>query len=243
MQAILYVGHGTRLKKGVDEVVEFIEKAKKHLHIPIQEISFLELVKPTIFEGITKCVERGATRIYIAPILLLEAQHAKIDIPKEIEKAKEKYPNISFSISKPFGLHESLIDEIFNQISLKDSNVSFDAQVLLIARGSSDPSVAYEMKKIVERFQEKYHFNNVNACFLYGNGPSFEAALQELLLRKVKKVYIVPYLLFSGLLKNSIESKIKGLEMGNSTFVLCESLGYGENVRQVLLERILEIIV
>lgn len=243
MQAILYVGHGTRLKKGVDEVIEFIEKTKKHLHIPIQEISFLELVKPTIFEGITKCVERGATSISIAPILLLEAQHAKIDIPHEIEKAREIYPNINFAISKPFGLHESLIDEIFNQIKVIDLKISYDAEVLLIARGSSDPSVVSEMKKIVERFKEKYHFNNVNACFLYGNGPSFDDALQDLILRQPKKVYIVPYLLFSGLLKKSIESKMKGLETGNSKFVLCESLGYGENVRQVLLERILETIV
>lgn len=242
MQAILYVGHGTRLQKGVEEVIQFIEKTKKSLHIPIQEISFLELVNPAILEGIANCVKRGATSIAIAPILLLEAQHAKVDIPKEIEKAKKIYPNVRLTMGKTFGLHDCLIDEIFNRIKDSDSNISYDAEVLLIARGSSDPSVVKDMKKIVERFKEKYHFNNVNFCFLYGAQPSFDESLQEMIRQKPKKVYIVPYLLFSGLLKNGIQSKINGLEVDNSKLVLCESLGYGENVRQVLIERILEIV-
>lgn len=242
MQAILYVGHGSRLKKGVDEVVQFIEKTKKYLHIPIQEISFLELVNPTILEGISNCVQKGATTIRIAPILLLEAQHAKVDIPKEIKKAKKLYPNVQFTIGKPFGLHELLIDEIFNKIKDSHFPIFYDAEVCFIARGSSDVSVVKDMEKIVYRFKEKYQFSNVSYCFLYGVGPSFDTKINEFLLQKQKKVYIVPYLLFSGLLKNGIQSKINELQTDHSTFVLCESLGYGENVRQVLIERILEIV-
>lgn len=242
MLAVLYIGHGTRLKKGIEEVIQFIEVTKKHLHIPIQEIAFLELVEPSIIEGIKKCVQRGATRIVIAPILLLEAQHAKVDIPKEIQKAQQLYPNINFSVGKPFGLHEHLIDEIFNKIKDSDDFVEKDGEILLIARGSSDEAVFKVINQIVERFKEKFHFPKVQHCYLYGVGTSFEESLKDLKLRQPKKVYIVPYLLFSGLLKNSIQVKIKDLDIDNSEIILCESLGYGENVRQVLLERILEVV-
>ena len=67
MQAILYVGHGTRLKKGVEEATQFIEEAKPYIDVAIQETAFLELVDPDIVEGVARCVEKGATNISLIP--------------------------------------------------------------------------------------------------------------------------------------------------------------------------------
>ena len=47
------------------------------IDVPIQEICFLELAAPSMDEGITKCVERGATKIAVVPILLLTAAPCK----------------------------------------------------------------------------------------------------------------------------------------------------------------------
>ena len=242
MQAILYIGHGTRLQKGVEEAIQFIEETKKFIQVPIQETAFLELVEPSIIEGVKKCIERGATDIAIIPILLLEAQHAKVDIPEEIDKARQLYPTVHFSIGKPLGVHENLIDEIYYRIKEQGKPISKNAEVLLIGRGSSDTSVVRSMNEIAQRLKQKYGFLKVSYCFLYGTGPSFETALHNLKLRQPKQTFIVPYLLFSGLLRNSIQKKIESLEIDAAQFVLCESLGYKENVRQVLLERINEVI-
>ena len=59
MQAILYVAHGTRVKKGVEEAIQFLEETKKEINISIQETAFLELVAPDILQGIKNCVKRG----------------------------------------------------------------------------------------------------------------------------------------------------------------------------------------
>lgn len=37
MKAILYVGHGTRLKKGVEEAVRFLDKTKSFVEVEIQK--------------------------------------------------------------------------------------------------------------------------------------------------------------------------------------------------------------
>lgn len=89
MQAILYVAHGSRVKAGVEQAKIFLKSVQQEIEIPIQEICFLELATPTIADGIASCINRGATAIAIVPILLLAAQHAKHDIPSEIDKAKK----------------------------------------------------------------------------------------------------------------------------------------------------------
>ncbi|MGE7023669.1 sirohydrochlorin chelatase [Solibacillus cecembensis] len=240
MQAILYIGHGTRIKKGVEEALHFIEETKKQVDISIQETAFLELAEPNILQGIKKCVERGATRILIAPILLLAAQHAKEDIPAEIEKASKLYPNIKFTLGRPFGIHEKLIDTVYKRITEQQCAILPDAEVLLVGRGSSDRAVIRDMREISNRLQKKYKFHSVRTCFLYGTGPSFENTMNSLKEQDVKQLFIVPYLLFSGLLSIGIQKKAKALAFDESRIILCNSLGYDRNVRKVLVERVLK---
>ncbi|MEM5594965.1 CbiX/SirB N-terminal domain-containing protein [Niallia circulans] len=78
MEAILYICHGSRVKEASEQAVSFIEKCMKINGFKgIQEYSFLELSDPSIEEGFQKCVEKGASTIYIIPVLLLTAAHAK----------------------------------------------------------------------------------------------------------------------------------------------------------------------
>ncbi|MEK4426769.1 sirohydrochlorin chelatase [Solibacillus sp. FSL K6-1523] len=240
MQAILYIVHGTRVKKGIEEALHFIEETVEQVQVGIQQIAFLELAEPNILQGIKNCVERGATRIMIAPVLLLTAQHAKEDIPVEIDKASKIYPNIHFTIGRPLGIHEKLIDTVYKRITEQRCQILPEAEVLLVGRGSSDDAVIRDMSEISNQLQKKYKFQSVRACFLYGTGPSFEETMNRLKEQDVKQLFIVPYLLFSGLLSLGIQKKVKALEFDTSRIILCNSLGYGCNVRQVLIERVLQ---
>ncbi|MEG0471589.1 MAG: sirohydrochlorin chelatase [Solibacillus sp.] len=240
MQAVLYVAHGTRVQQGIEEAREFIERIKKQVAIDIQELAFLELAQPTILEGIAKCVWRGATRIAVVPILLLSAQHAKEDIPQLLAQAREQYPHITITVGEPFGIHQKLIDTLYQRIIDQQLEIEAEAEVLLIGRGSSDPDVPRDMKLIAEQLQEQYHFERVSPCFLYGASPSFDEVTEQLQKRQVKQLFIVPYLLFTGLLRNGIQRKIQSLDA--SRIILCDSLGYDDSVGQVLMERIEEAI-
>lgn len=242
MQAVLYVAHGSRVKAGLEEAIEFIETVKPMMDLPIQEICFLELAEPSILQGVAACVEKGATNIAVIPILLLSANHAKQDIPLEIEKAKTNYPFVSFSIGSPLGIHNKLIDSLHKRVVEADSTIqSEDVEVLLIGRGSSDNSVQQDLQQIADNLKAQYNYANVNICFLYGNGPSFDSVLQQLTVDKSdKRIFVIPYLLFTGLLKIGIQKKIVQQGIDKEKVVLCDCLGYDENVRDVLIERIKE---
>lgn len=240
MQAVLYVAHGSRVKAGVEEARQFIESVKPQIDVDIQEICFLELADPSIVEGVSACVAKGATDIAIIPILLLTANHAKQDIPLELDKAKELYPDVSFTLGKPFGIHEKLINSLHERVQQKSTKQNEEIDVLLIGRGSSDESVQYDFQQIADNLKGKYHYAKVDICFLYGKGPSFENALEHLQNNRKNPVYVVPYILFTGLLKIGIQKKMAQLGFNDDEAVLCECLGYDDNVRQVLIERVKE---
>ncbi|MBD8522642.1 sirohydrochlorin chelatase [Lysinibacillus fusiformis] len=238
MQAILYIAHGSRVKAGTDQAVAFLQGVQQEVHVSIQEICFLELATPTIAEGIANCVRQGATMIAVMPILLLAAQHAKQDIPREIAEAQKLYPHIKFSYGEPLGIHERIIDTLQARI-LEKQQPNCEACVLLIGRGSSDPTVKRDLAEIATRLRMKYNYQTVDTCFLYGMGPSFDDWLQQEKERQ-HQVFIVPYLLFTGILRQSITKRLQGLS--NNNMMLCESLGYDVNVKKVLVERIDELL-
>lgn len=242
MQAVLYVAHGSRVKAGVEEAVQFIETVKPHIDVDIQEICFLELANPSILEGVAACISKGATNIAVIPILLLTANHAKQDIPNEIAKAKQLYPFVTFSFGKPFGIHEKLINSLHDRVLEKSTSLSEETDILLIGRGSSDPCVQADFQQIANYLKRKYNYAHVDICFLYGKGPSFESALNQLNIEQKNQTYIIPYILFTGLLKIGIQKKIAQHSFLQNQVVLCECLGYDENVRQVLIERVNQVL-
>ena len=91
------------------------------IDVPIQEICFLELAATNVDEGIRKCVEQGATKIAVVPILLLTANHANEDIPFEIEIGKIMYPDVEFTYGKAFGIHPKIIDSLYDRVIEQES--------------------------------------------------------------------------------------------------------------------------
>lgn len=233
MQAVIYIAHGTRVQEGIEEAKEFVERAKKHIPIALQEICFLELVEPTIEQTIERCVQKGASEIALVPILLLTANHAKKDIPALVKPLKRKYPHIVFSYGKPFGIHPSLIAQIYERIKEQTLDISPDAEILLIGRGSSDPAVVRDFTEIATRLKLRYGIRHVEIAFLYGNGPKFSNFVKKIAQSPNKSRYIVPYLLFQGLLRQHIERELEEFQL----VTVCNSLGYGDRVLDVLIER------
>lgn len=243
MQAILYIGHGTRHKLGVLQCIEFIRTVKQSIDVPIQEIAFLELVEPTIEDGVRRCVEKGATSIAIMPLLLLTAHHAKQDIPQELQAVQKLYPYIQFSYGKPLGIEQELIATVVDKIQEAADYATLEqlqegeADVLLVVRGSSDPTLAEQAEEICRRVQIASSYKRVKPCFLYGAGWKFEEALESY-RQSGRPAVLVPYLLFDGLLSVGIEKKVAAVQHENAQLILSASLGHGEKVQQVMRRRV-----
>ncbi len=240
VKAVLYICHGSRVKEGKNQAVEFVEKCKKELGYPIQETCFLELSKPDIYQGISTCVQQGAKEIVVVPVLLLAATHVKKDIPNEVERVSKEFPSITFHMGCPFGVHDKLISIIEERVRETGVSIQQDASALLVGRGSSDPDTIRDLDRIARRILEKMRFKKVSVCYLAAATPTFDEGIKHAKNGTNSQIFVIPYLLFTGVLMREMEHKISKLDGDGPDFYLCHYLGYHEFLKDVLKERVIE---
>ncbi|WP_078546813.1 sirohydrochlorin chelatase [Litchfieldia alkalitelluris] len=243
MEALLYICHGSRIPKASEEAKAFIEKCMEKLYatFPLQEACFLELAEPSIEEAFSRCVEKGATKISALPILLLTAGHAKSDIPEELIKMKQKYPQVTIQYGRPIGVHPQMIDIVSERIQDTGVAVTEDSSILLVGRGASDPEVQRDFSELARLLSTKMQ-TQVETCYLAACEPSFEEGLIRAQQSSKKRIFVVPYLLFTGILMKTMEKKIKEINKDNSKeFILCNYLGYHQILEEVIVTRMLEV--
>ncbi|TKC19188.1 sirohydrochlorin chelatase [Robertmurraya kyonggiensis] len=204
MKAILFVGHGTRLKKGENEAKAFLQNVMEKVDIPIQEISFLELSSPSIEEGFQRCVDRGAKEVTVVPILLLTAGHMKHDIPAELATIQLSFPKIPITLKQAFGVQGNILDAIAELVHDSVPDLTSEDSLLIVGRGSSDLGIHTAFSEIEKGIQERLGISKISSCYLAATEPKFHDGLETMLEQSPQRVIVIPYLLFSGLLLSEV---------------------------------------
>lgn len=239
MKAILYIGHGTRSRKGANEAKSFINRVMDGIDVPIQEISFLELTEPCIEEGFQRCVEKGATEIIVVPLFLLAAGHIKEDIPLALSSLKEIYPNVQVNVRNPFGVQEIILDAIAELVRTNIVDFTSQDSLLIVGRGSSDPSIHDSFAFIAKGIQERLKAEHVSVCYLAATEPRFKEALELVTQEATERVIVIPYLLFSGLLINEVSKQISQRQNLGQQIFQTGPLSMHRSFEKIVIERAL----
>src|SRR5699024_2449183 len=150
-----------------------------------------------------------------------------------IDEARQLYPNVEFVYGRALGVHDLIVDSLLDRV-LEKAQPEEDAAALIIGRGSSDPDVEVALKEIARRLHERHPFQTVDVCFMYGAKPGFKEGLQIQKQKGHKQVFVIPYLLFTGILMNEITEEIRQYSTEKQQFILCDSLGFHPNILTVL---------
>ncbi|WP_373228668.1 sirohydrochlorin chelatase [Cohnella sp.] len=245
MNAVLFVGHGSRDPHGNDEVRAFVQSVIETLDQPIAETCFLEFEKPNIAGGIDICIQKGATRVVVIPIILFAAGHAKIHIPAAIDEAKLKYPLVQFIYGRPIGIHDKVLDILTSRTSGvgigKDEELE-DTAILVVGRGSSDPDANSDLFKISRLLWEKMKVKWVETAFIGVTSPLIEEGMEKCLKLGARHVVIVPYFLFTGILINRMDHILDEFKLKHPhhQFSMAEYFGFHPILKQILKDRVNE---
>jgi sirohydrochlorin ferrochelatase len=239
-QGILYVSHGSRVPEATKEALACIQLAMKQIDIHLQEIVYLEISKPSIDEGIESLVKQGALRIAVVPVLLLCAGHYYKDIPNELKKAHDRFPNIQFSYGQPIGVQDKIIDILAERIYETQIKLDANTSILLVGRGSNSPETRRDIESIAHKLQEKLQVRSVDTGFLAALEPRFDQALHKLLGKRQSPVIVLPYLWFTGILMQSMKDKIDSLDNDGNEIILCRHIGDHPAIVQALINRVME---
>ncbi|OIJ13431.1 hypothetical protein BKP37_10685 [Anaerobacillus alkalilacustris] len=228
MQAVLLVGHGSRNKFSNQQFIEFAKKVEVGCRALLFRYAFLELASPSIIEEIKCCVEKGAKEIIVYPLLLLSAGHAKYDIPDELVKAKQLFPEVDFQLEQPLGIQEVLLSILENRLKEQQYQKDDHSLVVFVGRGSNDQSAITDFETISGFLKDRLCTDSIEACFLVGGNTSFEAAIARAKQSNFDHIYVLPYFLFKGVLLKRIHQFVKSQQ--DERFTICEPIGTDEDI-------------
>ncbi|MEW9699108.1 sirohydrochlorin chelatase [Paenibacillus sp. SI8] len=242
MDAVLFVGHGSRENEGNEEVRQFVAEIAGKMQGHIVETCFLEFVEPTIMQGIDRCIELGATHVVVIPIILFAAGHAKIHIPSAIDDAKRKYPLAKFTYGRPIGVHDQILDILTSRVENVGIQVNEELEetaLLIVGRGSSDPDANSDLFKIARLFWERLKVKWVETAFIGVTAPLMDAGVERCMLLGAKRVIILPYFLFTGILIGRMEEMVQGYreKYSEHEFQMAPYFGFHPLLQEILISR------
>ncbi|WP_214484395.1 sirohydrochlorin chelatase [Bacillus sp. SM2101] len=246
MKAVLFVGHGSRDPEGNEQVLKFIENMKPSIDDSLLvEACFLEFELPNILQGLEACVNKGASHIVVIPIMLLPAGHSKIHIPAAIDEAKEKYPHIAFTYGRPIGVHDLALDICTNRLVEAGEKIDDPKEhtaVILLGRGGSDPDANSDLYKITRLLWERLKYKIIEPAFMGVTDPLIRESIERCIKLGAKRVVVVPYFLFTGILIKRLERLMADFqtEFPSVEFVLAEYFGFHPKLELILHDRIAE---
>ncbi|KZZ29078.1 cobalamin biosynthesis protein CbiX, partial [Oleiphilus sp. HI0081] len=105
MKALVIVAHGSRRASSNDEVRELSRSVQNKVgaQYAIVNTGFLELAEPLIPDSIIQCIEQGASEVDVLPYFLSAGRHVIEDVPAEVAKAREQYPDVKINIKTHLG--------------------------------------------------------------------------------------------------------------------------------------------
>ncbi|MEM1063577.1 MAG: CbiX/SirB N-terminal domain-containing protein [Planctomycetota bacterium] len=114
--AALLIAHGSRRAEANADLARLAEIVRAREVFPVVEIAYLELAEPDIPAGAAACVERGAGKVLMLPYFLSMGTHVADDLEEFRTQFLEKYGGVEFEVCPPLGLHEKLVDVVFERL-------------------------------------------------------------------------------------------------------------------------------
>jgi len=208
---LLMIGHGTRDEGGRQSFLDFAT-AYETLD-PSRPVvpCFLELTGPTIQDGVDRCVEEGYTHLSALPILLFAARHNKFDVTNELDRARQRHPQVQFHYGRHFGITPEIVDLWRSRLAILDEPQwnplgipRSETVILFVGRGSSDPDANGDVFKLARILWEGSGYATTEVCFIGITHPRLEEGLRRARLYCPKRIVVLPYFLFTGVLVKKI---------------------------------------
>lgn len=117
MKALILVDHGSTVEEANALLEDVADKARAYQDSPFDMVEHchMELCEPSIKDAFHKCVAAGANDITVHPYFLVPGRHSKSDIPRMVAEAARDFPQVNYRVTEPLGLHDKIIEVIFER--------------------------------------------------------------------------------------------------------------------------------
>jgi sirohydrochlorin ferrochelatase len=115
---IVIVDHGSRREESnrMLEQIAALFAARFSATHRIIEPAHMELAEPSIETAYSRCVERGANRVIIAPFFLGPGKHWTQDIPRLTADAAARFPQTTYHVAPTLGIDDLILELLHKRV-------------------------------------------------------------------------------------------------------------------------------
>jgi precorrin-8X/cobalt-precorrin-8 methylmutase len=242
--SIILAGHGSRDPEGVLEFEQLAQLLKERAPVERVDHGYLEFATPTIDQAIRNSIAAGTKKLVMVPALLAAATHAKNDMPSEITALKEEFPEVEMHFGAVMDLHPLLLrlcqQRIVEAESLSPAVIKrSESCLVVVGRGTSDPDANSEISKLTRMLEEGMGFGTSFTCYSGTTHPLVLEGLEAATKLGHKRIVLLPYFLFNGVLVKRIYDAAETIQARNPQLEILKAkyLGVHEDVADVFIER------
>lgn len=239
MNGILYVFHGSQQQDKNQAARLFIEQLHKKIDknkVVIERIAFLENHEWTIAAQLEELCKQTLEQIIVVPMLLFPAHHAMYDIPCEVAKIQEKFPDQSIKMAQTFGNQPEITEILADRLSAAKQTAAVVVDgALLVSHGTKRTDIPQrQLEKIAETLAKKSNLWVVPTS-LKGSANIYEQLEREEGWLE-KNWLVLPFFLYDGFLVQKLKKTMDALP---GTFIFATPLNFDEQMIPAVL-RVIE---
>ncbi len=210
-KSVVLVGHGSRRETANNQFKDLVKTfAKKFAPLKFS-YGFIELAKPHIAE-VLHLSAAESQEIVIVPAMLFNAGHVKNDLAILVDQIKSSHPGTKITLSSALGQSHHIVN--FYHDCLKGFQLKPEQDLLLaVGRGASDIDANGEFVSQIRKIAESSGFIWSIPSFIGITSPLFDETLAKAIGLRMKRIFILPYFLYPGLLVERIFKKIEDVKI------------------------------
>lgn len=232
--ALVALAHGSRDPRSAATVTALVNEVKAQRPDLRIEKAFLELAKPSFDTVVDKLVRAGHEEIVVVPLLLVEAFHAKVDVPELIASATARHPGLKIRATDVLGLETRFLEVLDERLraALKAARVRELDALVLAAAGTSDPLANQAVARLA-RVWGTHHKLPVTAAYATSAPPATGEAVRAFRAEGRRHIAVASLFLAPG----SLLDRATELALEAGAVAVSDPLGAHPEVARTVLAR------
>lgn len=232
--ALIALAHGSRDPRSAATVTALVD-ATKSLRPDLRiERAFLDLAKPNFHTVVDRLVKAGFDEIVVVPLLLVEAFHAKVDVPSVIAEATARHPGLQIRATEVLGLEPRFLEVLDERLreALRGARVRELDALVLAAAGSTDPLANQAVARLA-RLWGAHHKLPVTAAYASSAPPATGEAVRQFRAEGRRHIAVASLFLAPG----GLQDRAAELAIEAGAVAVSEPLGAHPEVARTILAR------
>jgi sirohydrochlorin ferrochelatase len=232
--ALVALAHGSRDPRSAQTVTSLVEEVRTMRPDLRIEPAFLELSKPSFSQVVDRLVRAGYDEIVVVPLLLTEAYHAKVDVPRAIAEATERHEGLRIRGTDVLGLEPVFLEVRDRRLraALSDARVRELDALVLAAAGSSDQLANQAVSRLARLWGSRHRLPTV-AAYASAAPPATGEAVRQFRAEGRRHIAVGSLFLAPG----TLPDRAAELALEAGAVAVSDPLGADPEVARTVLAR------